>query len=399
AARRVPWPDGRGPGGPASEAAETEDAPAGHAAWGKVLYEPSRATVRLYLKSLGLPGGVERYTTTAKACGGSAEEALRVARLCWVRFSEGATREEVNAYRQRLYDAIASRGAGAPAGEPPARRPAPRKAGHRAAAGRAGSPQGKAGAASSSSSSTSSDDAGEHTSGDEASSSAASGAAAPLAGPGAAAAPAAGARAARAAPQRACAKMLVRSGLRCVCHFALLRVFFQILFVGSGLLFHHRWTYTLLDLSVEATMRPWRGVATEAAASVGGDPEFAASSRQGALGAAGPSYLPPTVAALQPAPAAPPRTPSASAGGGSAPRGGGGAFLSMDAVSSYKRSWSIQESLDQHATLCRQKEVLEKLASDRLNMRRTQLEFARLEVEDSLERARAVSPADASDPS
>lgn len=28
-------------------------------------------------------------------------------------------------------------------------------------------------------------------------------------------------------------------------------VFFQALFIGSGLLFHHRWTYTLLDLSVE----------------------------------------------------------------------------------------------------------------------------------------------------
>lgn len=29
-------------------------------------------------------------------------------------------------------------------------------------------------------------------------------------------------------------------------------VFFQVLFVGSGLLFHHRWTYVLLDLSVES---------------------------------------------------------------------------------------------------------------------------------------------------
>lgn len=28
--------------------------------------------------------------------------------------------------------------------------------------------------------------------------------------------------------------------------------FFQVLFIGSGLLFHHRWTYTLLDLSVES---------------------------------------------------------------------------------------------------------------------------------------------------
>lgn len=29
-------------------------------------------------------------------------------------------------------------------------------------------------------------------------------------------------------------------------------IFFQCLFIGSGLLFHHRWTYTLLDLSVES---------------------------------------------------------------------------------------------------------------------------------------------------
>jgi len=28
-------------------------------------------------------------------------------------------------------------------------------------------------------------------------------------------------------------------------------IFFQVLFIGTGLLFHHQWTYTLLDLSVE----------------------------------------------------------------------------------------------------------------------------------------------------
>jgi len=71
---------------------------------------------------------------------------------------------------------------------------------------------------------------------------------------------------------------------------------------------------------------------------------------------------------------------------------------SMDVVVRYKRSWSIQEALDQHAALCRQKDILSKIGANRLRVRRTQLQFARLEVEDALERVRTVPAALVADP-
>ncbi|CAK0905697.1 unnamed protein product [Prorocentrum cordatum] len=107
--------------------AASEDAPPGHEAWSRIHYERSRGLVRLHLRILRRPG-LERYTTTVKACGGSEEEAMRIARLCWVKFAEGASKEEVSVYRQGLYDAVAPRVAGAPAGEPPARKVARRGA-------------------------------------------------------------------------------------------------------------------------------------------------------------------------------------------------------------------------------------------------------------------------------
>lgn len=77
--------------------------------------------------------------------------------------------------------------------------------------------------------------------------------------------------------------------------------------------------------------------------------------------------------------------------------GGAGSIPSMDVVVRYKRSWSIQEALDQHSTLCRQKEILAKIGANRVRVRRSQLQFAQLEVEDAVERARKLSPEDAAD--
>mmetsp|Transcript_85749 Transcript_85749/g.156223 ORF Transcript_85749/g.156223 Transcript_85749/m.156223 type:complete len:582 (-) Transcript_85749:95-1840(-) len=63
----------------------------------------------------------------------------------------------------------------------------------------------------------------------------------------------------------------------------------------------------------------------------------------------------------------------------------------------YTRTWSIQEALDQHSTLCRQKELLAKAGANRVHLRRTQLQFAKLEVEEFYERAHMLAPAAAAD--
>jgi len=63
----------------------------------------------------------------------------------------------------------------------------------------------------------------------------------------------------------------------------------------------------------------------------------------------------------------------------------------------YERSWSIQDALDQHAALAEQREVLAEIGRNRLRVRQTQLSFAELEVEDSLEAAHSIPPSDAAD--
>lgn len=107
---------------------------------------------------------------------------------------------------------------------------------------------------------------------------------------------------------------------------------------------------------------------------------------RGALGAAGtaPAVAPGSVGALDPGDI------YAGLQGGSVP--------SMDVVVRYKRSWSIQEALDQHSTLCRQKELLAKIGANRVRVRRSQLQFAQMEVEDAVERARRATAQDAADP-
>ncbi|CAK0861595.1 unnamed protein product [Prorocentrum cordatum] len=137
--RRPPKPEtppcGRGAEG-------VQDAPAGHEAWSKIIYYPSGGAVLLSLGSLGVrrpDGGRLRFQTTVGACAGSADpvaEAHRIARLCYVRFAEGASREEVDAFRKAQYEALQvpsgapahggaakRRGAPAPAGGAGAKRP------------------------------------------------------------------------------------------------------------------------------------------------------------------------------------------------------------------------------------------------------------------------------------
>jgi hypothetical protein len=63
----------------------------------------------------------------------------------------------------------------------------------------------------------------------------------------------------------------------------------------------------------------------------------------------------------------------------------------------YKRSWSIQEALDQHSALCRQKEILTRIGANRTRVRRTQLHLATLELDEALERSKNLSSVDAAD--
>jgi len=69
----------------------------------------------------------------------------------------------------------------------------------------------------------------------------------------------------------------------------------------------------------------------------------------------------------------------------------------MDILVRYERSWSIQDALDQHAALAEQREVLVEIGKNRLRIRQTQLSLADLEVEDALEAAKSIGPAEAGD--
>jgi len=120
----------------------------------------------------------------------------------------------------------------------------------------------------------------------------------------------------------------------------------------------------------------------------------------------------PEALASQRAPPGAPTAGAAAAGfrspdaGPPAPRGPDTDFLAGEmggqsyqkAVSvRWKRSWSIQEALDQHSSLCRQKEILQKIGANRVKVRRSQMQFAKIELEDALDRVRTVSPGDAAD--
>mmetsp|Transcript_10222 Transcript_10222/g.28555 ORF Transcript_10222/g.28555 Transcript_10222/m.28555 type:complete len:908 (-) Transcript_10222:94-2817(-) len=76
-----------------------EDAPEGHAAHVKV--RAKNGVVSFKFESAE---GEVHFQTTMRACGSSLADAERICRLCFVKFEEGLTKEEVLRYRNRLYE-------------------------------------------------------------------------------------------------------------------------------------------------------------------------------------------------------------------------------------------------------------------------------------------------------
>mmetsp|Transcript_69971 Transcript_69971/g.216339 ORF Transcript_69971/g.216339 Transcript_69971/m.216339 type:complete len:167 (-) Transcript_69971:135-635(-) len=91
-------PEGSVPGseGPVSEVA-SEDAPPGHPAYSRVRF-CEHAQGHLYHFKYGED---HFQVTLGRACN-SAKHAARIARLCYVRFEAGSSKEDVKAYRDQL---------------------------------------------------------------------------------------------------------------------------------------------------------------------------------------------------------------------------------------------------------------------------------------------------------
>lgn len=82
-------------------AAESQDAPPGHEAHGKVKYTNSNRSWVFYY-------GTERFQITERAAGGSGEECARIARLCYMKFEEGWTKEQVLVFRNEQCERFAT---------------------------------------------------------------------------------------------------------------------------------------------------------------------------------------------------------------------------------------------------------------------------------------------------
>jgi len=82
-----------------------EDAPPNHEAWHKVKRCQSSSMGNSAMYSFTMPGK-KRFQTTLKACHLLEDQALRIARLCYVKVSEGWTKEETTSYRDALYDEV-----------------------------------------------------------------------------------------------------------------------------------------------------------------------------------------------------------------------------------------------------------------------------------------------------
>merc|ERR1739848_185809 len=54
-------------------------------------------------------GKKEKFQATVRACGNSSEECSRVARLCYVKFKEGWSMEQVLEYRTSLYEEVSKK--------------------------------------------------------------------------------------------------------------------------------------------------------------------------------------------------------------------------------------------------------------------------------------------------
>ena len=75
------------------------DAPEGHAAWTRCYYSEKKGTATVSLP----PPSKLYFQVTAKACNFSEFDCLRVARLCYMRLTDGASKEEVTAFRNECY--------------------------------------------------------------------------------------------------------------------------------------------------------------------------------------------------------------------------------------------------------------------------------------------------------
>jgi len=87
-----------------------EDAAADSPAWQAVKFRPSANAARMLWP---MPdGSTANFQTTFAKAGNSAEEALRIGRLCYVKLVAGISVEEVKSYREQLYKIACSRKAG-----------------------------------------------------------------------------------------------------------------------------------------------------------------------------------------------------------------------------------------------------------------------------------------------
>jgi len=104
---------GEAPRGPAPAAARftrkrkrvldpRADAPKGHVAYSRVRANKACGTVIAF--KFDTPQGKVNFQTTVKACGGSVTEALRICRLCYLKFEEGCKKEDVLRFRNQLYE-------------------------------------------------------------------------------------------------------------------------------------------------------------------------------------------------------------------------------------------------------------------------------------------------------
>ncbi len=85
-----------------SEALDFEDAPADSDAWRMVKHDRIKGSCHMYYTSPD--GKTQRFQTTTRAVNEDVDEAMRIARLCYVKLEAGASIQEVKEFRYMLYD-------------------------------------------------------------------------------------------------------------------------------------------------------------------------------------------------------------------------------------------------------------------------------------------------------
>lgn len=85
-----------------------EDAPQGHLAWARVRSKDWKNETFIFIFQ-GADGQKIEFRTTLHASGGNIDEALRIARLCYVKFEEGCSKDDVVKFRDALYRQVTGR--------------------------------------------------------------------------------------------------------------------------------------------------------------------------------------------------------------------------------------------------------------------------------------------------